>query len=131
MAAPAQRTLFEAATTRARIVRHLDIVCLIIDAGGAMIFPIQDFVQAQKWASSRIASGNLLNDRGRFLERMQSVVSRPGSLVPTRGNPRQLEALARSMRAAGYDIGEWSLPAEIKNPPRPAPPQRDPSKHQD
>ncbi|EIT69654.1 MULTISPECIES: hypothetical protein [Hydrocarboniphaga] len=117
MAAPAQRTLFEAATTRARIVRHLDIVCLIIDAGGAMIIPMQDFVQAQKWASSRIASGNLLNDRGRFLERMQSLVSRPGSLAPTRGNPKQLEAIVRSMRAAGYDIGEWSLPAEIRNPP--------------
>ena len=117
MAAPTQRSLYEAATSRARVVRHLDIVCLIIDAGGAMVFPMQDFVQAQKWASARIASGNLLNDRGRFLERMLSVISRPGSLVPTRGNPKQLEALANSMRAAGYDIGEWSLPAEIRNPP--------------
>jgi hypothetical protein len=116
MAQATQRTLYEAATSRARVVRHLDIVCLIVDAGGAMIIPMQDFVQAQKWASARIASGNLLNDRGRFLERMQSVVSRPGSLVPTRGNPRQLEALVRSMRAAGYDIGEWSLPAEIAHP---------------
>ncbi len=111
------RTLFESATQRTRIVRHLDIVCLIVDAGGAMIVPIQDFVQAQKWASSKLASGNALSDRSRFLEQMQTLVSRPGSIAPTRGNERSLIAVARAMRAAGYEVGEWSLPADIRNPP--------------
>ncbi len=117
MAQPAhQRTLFESATLRARVVRHADIVCLIVDGAGAMVLPLQDFVQAQKWASARIASGNVLSDRGRFLERFLSLISRPGSIAPTRGNQRQLEAIARAMRAAGYDLSEWSLPKEIGNP---------------
>lgn len=117
MPTPRQRTLFESATARARVVRHIDIVCVVIDGGGSLIVPMQDFVQAQKWASARMASGNLLGDRARLFERLLTVVSRPGSIVPTRGNNRQLESLARSMRAAGYDITEWSLPAEIRNPP--------------
>jgi hypothetical protein len=113
------RTLFESATQRARIIRHLDIVCFIVDGGGAMIVPTADFVQTQKWAAARIASGNPINDRGRLIERWLVLVSRPGSIAQTRGNPRQLQAIARSMLAAGYDLGEWALPQEIKNPPRP------------
>jgi hypothetical protein len=120
MAVPRSRTLFESATMRARVVRHIDIVCLIVDGGGAMIVPLADFMQNQKWASARIASGNLMNDRGRFIERLSVLVSRPGSIASTRGNPRQIAAVAKSMRAAGYDLSEWALPPEIKNPP-PAP----------
>lgn len=118
MSAPERpRSLYDSALARGRVVRHLDIVCLIVDAGGAMVMPMAEFQAAQKWAASRIASGNVLSDRSRFLERVLTVVSRPGSLVPTRGNNRQIEAVARSMRAAGYDLGEWSLPAEIKKLP--------------
>lgn len=119
MAVPRTRSLFESATQRARVIRHLDIVCFIIDGGGAMIVPMADFVQTQKWASARIASGNAMNDRGRLIERWLVLVSRPGSIASTRGHPRQLEAIARSMRAAGYDLNEWALPPEIRNPPRP------------
>lgn len=110
------RSLYESATARARVLRHIDIVCLIVDGGGAMIVPMQDFVQAQKWASSRPASGNVLTDRGRFLDQIPALVSRPGSIVSTRGNPRQIEMLARAMRAAGYDLGEWTLPPQIRTP---------------
>lgn len=119
MAVQRTRSLFESATQRTRVIRHLDIVCFIVDGGGAMIVPTADYVQTQKWASARIASGNPLNDRGRLIERWLVLVSRPGSIAPTRGNPRQLAAIARSMQAAGYDLNEWSLPPEIKNPPRP------------
>lgn len=114
------RSLYESATARARVIRHVDIVCMVFDGAGAMVMPMQDFVQAQKWGSSKPASGNALSDRGRFLEQIPALVSRPGSIASTRGNPRQLETLARSMRAAGYDLGEWMLPPEIRNPPPPA-----------
>lgn len=117
MAVQRSRSLFESATQRARVVRHLDIVCLIFDGSGALIVPTADFVQNQKWASARMASGNAISDRGRFVERLTTLVSRPGSMASTRGSPRQLEAIARSMRAAGYDLNEWMLPAEIRNPP--------------
>jgi len=132
MAVQRSRSLFESATQRARVVRHLDIVCLIFDGSGALIVPTADFVQNQKWASARMASGNAISDRGRFVERLTTLVSRPGSMASTRGSPRQLEAIARSMRAAGYDLNEWMLPADIRNPPvvsdmlnarKPVPPQ--------
>ena len=121
-----QKTLYESATARSRVIRHLDLVCVVDDGGGAMITPTADFVQAQKWAASRLASGTLMTDRGRFFERLVTVVSRPGSTVPTRGNPRQLESVARSMKAAGYELTEWTLPNEIVAPkthlPQPAKP---------
>jgi hypothetical protein len=117
MPAPRQKSLFESATSRSRVVRHIDIACVIVDGGGAMIFPLQDFVQAQKWAASRMASGNVLSDRGRFFDRFLTVVSRPGSIVPTRGSHRHLGQIMRSMRAAGYDVDEWSFPAEVRHPP--------------
>jgi len=119
MTAPRTRSLYESATQRARVIRHLDIVCFIVDGAGAMIVPMADFVQTQKWASARIASGNAMNDRGRLIERWLVLVSRPGSIAQTRGHPRQLAAIARSMQAAGYDLNEWTLPLEIRNPPRP------------
>lgn len=122
----ATRNLFESATSGARIVRQGDIVCLIVDGGGAMVMASGDFVQAQKWAQSRPASGNALTDRGRFLEQLPALVSRPGSFFSTRGNARQLEKLAKLMRQSGYDLGEWLLPPELKRPPAPEPRRRSP-----
>lgn len=111
--------LFEAVTKHARVVRQGDIVCYIVDGGGAMVMSSQDFLLAQKWSRSRPASGNAISDRARFLERIGALVSRPGSMLPTRGNDRQVEKLAVAMRQAGYDLSEWQLPDDIKRPPLP------------
>lgn len=112
----ATQSLFQSATSRGRVVRQGDLVCVIIDGGGSMVMSTQDFLQAQKWAQSKPATGNALTDRGRFLDQIGSMVSRPGSLIPTRGNDRQVATLARQMRQAGYDLSEWNLPPELKAP---------------
>lgn len=115
----ATQSLFVSATSRGRIVRQGDLVCVIVDGGGAMVMATQDFLPARKWAESKPASGNPLTDRGRFLDQIPAMVSRPGSLISTRGSQRQVATLARQMRQAGYDLGEWNLPPELKNPRNP------------
>lgn len=115
-AANAPRSLFDAVVARGRVIRQVDLACIVLDGGGACVVPMQDLVQAQKWAQSRAASGNLLTDRGRFLDQFNVLVSRPGSQQATRGNEKQLEKLARAMKQAGYDLGEWTLPPAFKDP---------------
>lgn len=116
-------SLFESATARGRVIRQADLVCMVVDGGGSIVVPMQDFLQAQKWAQSKPASGNAVTDRGRFLEQFATVVARPGSFCQTRGNDKQLGSLAKQMRQAGYDLNEWSLPPELKSNPPPAAPK--------
>lgn len=111
-------SLFESSTKRGRIVRQGDLVQIIMDGGGAVVAPMQDFIVAQKWAQAKPASGNPVTDRGRFLEQLPVLVARPGSFAGTRGNERQLATVARLMRQAGYDLGEWMLPPELKAQPK-------------
>ena len=122
-------SLFEAALKRIRVIRQGDIVQLVIDGGGAMVTTTQEFMQAQKWASSKTATGNIVTDRGRLLEQIGPLVARPGSMLGTRGNAKQVEALAKLMKQGGYDLGEWMLPPELKNPqiPQPEPPKPKPA----
>lgn len=109
-----QKTLFEAFVQRARVAKQGDVVMIVIDGGGAMIVAMDEFIVAQKWAQSRISSGNVVSDRGRILEQFQVMVARPGSFAGTKGNDRQLYKMAKAMRAAGHDLGEWMLPPELK-----------------
>lgn len=109
------RTLFEAATKRGRVIRQGEIASIVMDGAGAVIVFMQEFVGAQKWAQSRVPTSNLLSDRARFLDQFSTLVSRPGSVQTTRGNDRQLEKLVRAMLAVGYDLAEWTLPAELKS----------------
>lgn len=122
-------SLFEAATQRSRILRQGDLTQIIIDGGGALVVMTQDYIPVQKWAQSKAASQNALTDRGRFLEQLPALVSRPGTQASTRGSTKQLEALARTMKQGGYDLSEWNLPPELKQAPviapLPAKPQTD------
>jgi len=113
---PAQaRNLFEAATSKGRVLRQGEVACIIMDGGGAMVVFMQEFTGAHKWAQSRLPSSNLLTDRARFLDQFTVLVSRPGSVQATRGNERQLEKMAKAMLGAGYDLSEWTLPPELKS----------------
>ena len=109
------RNLFEAATSRGRVLRKGEVACIVMDGGGASIVFMQELTGAQKWAQSRLPSSNLLTDRARFLDQFTVLVSRPGSIQATRGNERQLEKIAKAMLGAGYDLSEWTLPPELKS----------------
>ncbi|MDM4769310.1 hypothetical protein [Solimonas sp. SE-A11] len=109
-----QKTLFEAFSQRARVAKQGEVAMIVIDGGGAMIVAMDEYMVAHKWAQSRLSSGNVVSDRGRFLEQFQVMVARPGSFAGTKGNDRQLYKMAKAMRAAGHDLGEWMLPPELK-----------------
>lgn len=108
-------SLFESAVSRARVIRQGDIVQVVIDGGGAFVTFTQEFHQAQKWAAAKPATGNMVSDRGRLFEQIGTLVSRPGSMVSTRGHGKYVEALVRAMNQAGYEISEWMLPPELKS----------------
>lgn len=112
-------SLFESATSRGRVIRQGDLTQIVIDGGGALVTPTLDFRVAQRWGQAKPASGNLITDRGRFFEKLSCLISRTGTNVPTRGNAKQLEGLARQMMQAGYDLAEWALPQELKSIGRP------------
>jgi hypothetical protein len=121
-------SLFEAATTRGRVIRQGEIVQWVMDGSGAIVVPAQDFLIAQKWGQSRTGSTNIVTDRGRFLEKFETLIARPGSFVSTRGNTRSLASLAKLMIASGYDISEWGLPFDVKQALKPADPNQAKSK---
>lgn len=111
---PRALTLLESAQSRMRTIRQGDLAQLIVDGGGAMVVPMIELMQAQKWAQRKASSGNMLTDRTRFLEQVTTLISRPGSMLPTKGHHKAIEALAKQMMQAGYDINEWALPPELR-----------------
>lgn len=108
-------SLFDSAMKRARIIRQGQIVQIVVDGGGAFVTTLQEFMPVQKWAMSRAATGNAVTDRGRLFERITILISRPGSMVSTRGSDKYVEQLAQLMNQAGYDLAEWMLPPTLKN----------------
>lgn len=120
-----QLSLFDAACAKGRVIRQGEIVQFVMDGSGALVCPSQDFMVAQKWAQSRTGSTNTVTDRGRFLEKLEVLIARPGSFVISRGSTRALTMLAKQMVGAGYDLTEWGLPHEVKlalAPPAPPAP---------
>lgn len=107
--------LFDSALKRARVIRQGDLTQVVIDGGGAFVVMTQDFMQVRKWGQSKTASQNAMTDRGRLFEQFTVLISRPGTQAVTRGHNVQLERLAKSMKQGGYDLGEWSLPPELKH----------------
>jgi hypothetical protein len=106
-------SLFETATSKGRVIRQGEIVQLVMDGAGALVCGAQDFMVAQKWAMSRTGSGNQVTDRGRFLDKIEVLVSRPNSFVSTRGNSVSIERLAKAMKQAGYDLKEWNIARDV------------------
>lgn len=106
-------SLYETATANGRVIRQGEIVQLVMDGGGALVCAAQDFMVAQKWAMSRTGSGNKVTDRGRFLEKIEVLISRPNSFVSTRGSSVPIERLAKQMKQAGYDLKDWNISKEV------------------
>lgn len=106
-------TLFEAATGKGRVLRQGEIVQVIMDGAGAFVCAATDFMVAQRWAMTRPGSGNTVTDRGRFIEKIEVLVSRPNSFVSTRGSSVPVERLAKAMKQAGYNLKEWNISREV------------------
>ncbi|HEY1076867.1 MAG TPA: hypothetical protein VGE51_09275 [Fontimonas sp.] len=107
-------TLLEAVQQRMRTIRQGDIAQLIVDGGGAMVATSLEVAQAGKWAQRKPSTGNVMTDRSRYFEQITVMISRQGSMFPTRGHHAAIEKLAKQMMQAGYDINEWALPPELR-----------------
>lgn len=106
-------SLFETATGKGRVIRQGEIVQVVMDGGGALVCAANEFLVAQKWAMSRTGSGNVVTDRGRFLDKIEVLISRPNSFVSTRGSSVPLVRLGKAMKQAGYDLKEWNLNKDV------------------
>ena len=106
-------SLYETATNKGRVIRQGEIVQVVMDGAGAFVCAAQDFMVAQKWGMSRTGSGNVTTDRGRLLDKIEVLISRPNSFVSTRGSSVPIERLAKSMKQAGYDLKEWNIARDI------------------
>ena len=106
-------SLYDSAVGNGRVIRQGEIVQVVMDGAGAFVCAAQDFSVAQKWAMSRTGSGNKVTDRGRFIEKIEVLISRPASFVSTRGSSVPQERLGKQMKQAGYDLKEWNLARDI------------------
>ncbi|MES2683263.1 MAG: hypothetical protein V4650_07045 [Pseudomonadota bacterium] len=106
-------SLYETATNKGRVIRQGDIVQVVMDGAGAFVCAAQDFMVAQKWAMARTGSGNVTTDRGRLLDKVEVLISRPNSFVSTRGSSVPIERLAKAMKQAGYDLKEWNIARDV------------------
>ncbi len=106
-------TLYEAATGNGRVIRQGEIVQVVMDGAGAFVCSATDFMVAQRWAMTRPGSGNAITDRGRFIEKIEVLVSRPNSFVATRGSTVPIERLGKAMQQAGYHLKEWNIARDI------------------
>ena len=106
-------SLYEMAASKGRVIRQGDIVQMVMDGAGAFVCSAQEFVTAQKWGMSRTGSGNITTDRGRLLDKIEVLISRPNSFVSTRGSSVPIERLAKAMKQAGYDLKEWNIARDV------------------
>lgn len=106
-------SLYDSAVGSGRVIRQGEIVQVVMDGAGAFVCAAQDFSVAQKWAMSRTGSSNKVTDRGRFIEKIEVLISRPNSFVSTRGSSVPIERLAKTMKQAGYDLKEWNIARDV------------------
>ncbi len=106
-------SLYEMAASKGRVIRQGEIVQMVMDGAGAFVCSAQDFVIAQKWGMSRTGSGNIVTDRGRLLDKIEVLISRPNSFVATRGSSVPIERLAKAMKQQGYDLKEWNISRDV------------------
>ena len=106
-------SLYEMAASKGRVIRQGEIVQMVMDGAGAFVCSAQDFTIAQKWGMSRTGSGNIVTDRGRLLDKIEVLISRPNSFVSTRGSSVPIERLAKAMKQAGYDLKEWNIARDV------------------
>lgn len=106
-------SLYEMAASKGRVIRQGEIVQMVMDGAGAFVCSAQEFVTAQKWGMSRTGSGNITTDRGRLLDKIEVLISRPNSFVSTRGSSVPIERLAKAMKQAGYDLKEWNITRDV------------------
>lgn len=111
----AVKNLYESGLRRAQVHRVGDITEIVFDGAGAVATSTLDFKTVQRWAMSRLPSGNAIRDRGAILGRLETCVVRRGtSIASTQGSAKPLLALVKAMKKAGMNLSEWSVPPAVQ-----------------
>ncbi|MBR9813702.1 hypothetical protein GYB61_07575, partial [bacterium] len=112
----AMKTLYESGLRNAQIHRVGDITEIIFDGAGAVATSTLDFKTVQRWAMSRLPSGNAVRDRGAVLARRDtSLVRRCTSIATTQGINKPLLTLVKSMKTAGIHLSAWSIQPAVQS----------------
>lgn len=108
------QNLLDSGLRRAQIRRSGDVTLIVFDGLGAVATDALGFRGAQRWAQSRIASGNPTRDRTSVLERLETAIVRTGTAVTTtHGTARGIATLAKAMKQAGFNLKDWSIPKAV------------------
>lgn len=114
MANPKPITLYDFLLQRGSVSRMGGVTVMRMDGSGAIATTTLAFTMAMRWAQARQASGNLHKDRSQFLERIDVLISKPGSITPSRGSAKPMIQLLRDMESAGLDPIDWNVPTAVK-----------------
>lgn len=111
----AMKNLYDSGLRRAQVHRVGDITEIVFDGAGAVVATTLDFKTVQRWAMSRLPSGNEVRDRGTIIARLETCVVRRGtSIAGTQGSNKPLLKLVQAMQKAGLNLSEWSVPPAVQ-----------------
>jgi hypothetical protein len=106
------KNALQSATGGAQIKRYRDFAIVHFSGEGAIAVPNVVWIPAAAWATQK-APGNKLRDRGMLLMRLDTLVTRRGTMaVSTTGNHLRLAKLRDAMKAEGVEIKEWNFPPD-------------------
>ncbi|PWN57053.1 hypothetical protein DEH80_03695 [Abyssibacter profundi] len=109
-------SLLDSALRRVQVRKAGEVTLIVFDGLGAVATDTLGFRSAERWAFSRISSGNVVRDRTTFLERLETAIVRRGtSVTTTHGTSRGVAGLAKKMKQAGYNLSEWQLTQAAKD----------------
>lgn len=109
-------SLLDSALRRVQVRKAGEVTLIVFDGLGAVATETLGFRTAERWAFSRISSGNVTRDRTAFLERLETAIVRRGtSVTSTHGTSRGVAGLAKKMKQAGYNLSEWQLTQAAKD----------------
>ncbi|MBL6752040.1 MAG: hypothetical protein ISP90_16085 [Nevskia sp.] len=107
------KNALQSAQGGAQTRRFREFVIAHFDGEGAISVPNTVWIPAAAWASSRMASGNRLRDRGLLIQRLDVFVTRRGtSIASTTGAHLRLAKLRDAMKSEGVDVKEWNFPPD-------------------
>lgn len=107
-------SLYESLLQRGSVSRMGGVTVMRMDGSGAIATTTVAFTMAMRWAQGRQSSNNLHKDRTQFLDRIDVLFARSGSITPSRGSTKPMLQLLRDMESAGLDPLEWNVPSSIK-----------------
>lgn len=105
-------TILSSATNATRASRYGDIVFVVLETI-AFVTTAQEWQATSQWARAKQSLGNKHKDRAAMVGRLETLLARQGSGVPTKGTNKVLQGVVKTMEQSGFDLKEWLLPPTL------------------